>query len=94
MSWSGCDEILYENGHGDLLPWASRGGRWASRDWFGGSCFGMERPMTRLTTPTNDARLAEMAKRHVNALLRQGARGDVLALAWQAFRETVKGRTQ
>jgi hypothetical protein len=50
--------------------------------------------MTRLTTPTNDARLAEMAKRHVNALLRQGARGDVLKLAWQAFHETVKGRTQ
>ena len=50
--------------------------------------------MTRLIHPTNDARLAEMAKRHVNALLRQGARGDVLALAWQAFHETVKGRTQ
>jgi hypothetical protein len=41
--------------------------------------------MTRLIHPTNDARLAEMAKRHVNALLRQGARGDVLALAWQGF---------
>jgi hypothetical protein len=50
--------------------------------------------MTRLLTPTNDARLAELAKRNVNALLRQGARGDVLALAWQAFHETVKGRTQ
>jgi hypothetical protein len=50
--------------------------------------------MTRLLTPTNDARLAEMAKRHVDALLRQGARGDVLALAWQALAETVKGRTQ
>ncbi len=50
--------------------------------------------MTRLTTPTSDARLAEMAKRHVNTLLRQGARGDVLALAWQALAETVKGRTQ
>jgi hypothetical protein len=50
--------------------------------------------MTRLTTPTNDARLAEMAKRHVDALLRQGARGDVLKLAWQALAETVRGRTQ
>jgi hypothetical protein len=50
--------------------------------------------MTRLIHPTNDARLAEMAKRHVDALLRQGARGDVLALAWQALAETVKARTQ
>jgi hypothetical protein len=50
--------------------------------------------MTRLIHPTNDARLAELAKRNVNALLRQGARGDVLALAWQALAETVKGRTQ
>jgi hypothetical protein len=50
--------------------------------------------MTRLIHPTNDARLAEMAKRHVDALLRQGARGDVLALAWQALAETVKGRAQ
>ena len=48
--------------------------------------------MTHLT-PTNDARLAEMAKRHVNALLRQGACGDVLALAWKALAETVKART-
>jgi hypothetical protein len=50
--------------------------------------------MTRLIALTNDQRLAEMVKRHVNALLRQGARGDVLALAWQALAETVKGRTQ
>ena len=50
--------------------------------------------MNRLTHPTNDQRLAEMAKRQVNALLRQGAPGDVLALAWQALAETVKGRTQ
>ncbi len=50
--------------------------------------------MTRLIQPTNDARLAEMAKRHVNALLRQGARGDVLALAWKALAETVKARVQ
>jgi hypothetical protein len=35
-----------------------------------------------------------MAKRHVNALLRQGARGDVLALAWKALAETVKARVQ
>jgi hypothetical protein len=48
--------------------------------------------MTRLLTPTNDARVAEMAKRHVDALLRQGARGDVLALAWRALAETVKAR--
>jgi hypothetical protein len=50
--------------------------------------------MTPTTHPTNDQRLAELAKRHVNALLRQGARGDVLALAWQALAETVRGRTQ
>lgn len=50
--------------------------------------------MTPTIPQSNDARLAEMAKRNVNALLRQGARGDVLALAWQAFHETVKGRTQ
>ena len=48
--------------------------------------------MTPTTHPTNDARLAEMAKRHVNALLRQGARGDVLKLAWQALAETVQNR--
>jgi hypothetical protein len=50
--------------------------------------------MTPTIPQSNDARLAEMAKRHVNALLRQGARGDVLKLAWQAFHETVRGRTQ
>ena len=50
--------------------------------------------MTHLLTPTNDARLAEMAKRHVNALLRQGARGDVLALAWKALHETVQQRSE
>jgi len=48
--------------------------------------------MTRIIHQSNDARLAEMAKRHVNALLRQGARGDVLALAWQALAETVSER--
>jgi hypothetical protein len=45
-------------------------------------------------TPTADQRTAQKAKQHVDALLRQGARGDVLALAWQALAETVKGRTQ
>ena len=45
-------------------------------------------------TPTADQRTAQKAKNHVNTLLRQGVRGDVLALAWQAFHETVKGRTQ
>ena len=48
--------------------------------------------MTTTIPQSNDARLAEMAKRHVNALLRQGARGDVLALAWKALHETVKAR--
>ncbi len=48
--------------------------------------------MSRLTTPSNDGRLAEMAKRHVDALLRQGARGDVLALAWKALAKTVQNR--
>jgi hypothetical protein len=50
--------------------------------------------MTSTIPQSNDARLIAMAKRHVNALLRQGARGDVLALAWQALAETVKARTQ
>jgi len=48
--------------------------------------------MTHLLTPTADQRTAQKAKQHVNALLRQGARGDVLALAWQALAETVKAR--
>jgi hypothetical protein len=48
--------------------------------------------MTHLLTPTNDQRTAQKAKQHVDALLRQGARGDVLALAWQALAETVKAR--
>ncbi len=48
--------------------------------------------MTPTIPQSNDARLAEMAKRHVNALLRQGARGDVLALAWQALAEVVQQR--
>jgi hypothetical protein len=43
-------------------------------------------------TPTADQRTAQKAKNHVNALLRQGARGDVLALAWQALAETVQNR--
>jgi hypothetical protein len=50
--------------------------------------------MTRLIHPTADQRTAQKAKQHVDALLRQGARGDVLALAWQALAETVRGRTQ
>jgi hypothetical protein len=44
------------------------------------------------TTSTADQRTAQKAKQHVDALLRQGARGDVLALAWQALHETVKAR--
>lgn len=43
-------------------------------------------------TPTNDARLAEIAKRQINAMLRTGARGDVLAAAWQALAEIVRER--
>jgi hypothetical protein len=49
--------------------------------------------MTHLLTPTADQRTAQKAKQYVDALLRQGAKGDVLKLAWQALHETVKART-
>ena len=50
--------------------------------------------MTPTTHPTNDARLAEMAKRHVDAILRdRNSTYDQLRLAWQALHETVKART-
>ena len=48
--------------------------------------------MTRLIHPTADQRTAQKAKQHVDALMRQGARGDVLKLAWQAPAETVQNR--
>lgn len=40
----------------------------------------------------NQARLAEIAKRNINAMLRAGARGDVLAAAWQALAEIMRER--
>lgn len=45
--------------------------------------------MTPTQTPTD--RQNEAAKRHVNAMLRSGARGETLALAWRALAETVRG---
>ena len=44
--------------------------------------------MTRQQTPTD--RQNHRAKRHVNAMLRSGARGETLRLAWQALAETVR----
>ena len=44
--------------------------------------------MTRHQTPTD--RMNQIAKRHINAMLRQGARGETLRLAWQALAETVR----
>jgi hypothetical protein len=44
--------------------------------------------MIRQQTPTD--RMNETAKRHVNAMLRSGVRGEVLRLAWQALAETVR----
>jgi hypothetical protein len=40
---------------------------------------------------TNTDRQNQIAKRHVNAMLRQGERGETLRLAWQALAETVRG---
>ena len=48
--------------------------------------------MTRQQTPTD--RMNETAKRHINAMLRSGARGETLRLAWQALAETVRGEQQ
>jgi hypothetical protein len=44
--------------------------------------------MTPTQNPTD--RMNETAKRHVNAMLKSGARGEVLRLAWQALAETVR----
>ena len=41
-------------------------------------------------TPNTD-RMNQIAKRHVNQMLREGKRGEVLKLAWQALFETVRG---
>ena len=46
--------------------------------------------MTRLIHQTNDARLAQKANQHVDAMLKSGVRGEVLRLAWQALAETVR----
>ena len=43
------------------------------------------------TAQTNTDRMNQIAKRQINQMLRQGARGEVLALAWQALAETVRG---
>jgi len=40
-------------------------------------------------TPTD--RQNEVAKRLVNQMLREGKRGETLALAWRALFETVRG---
>ena len=44
-------------------------------------------------TPNTD-RMNQIAKRHVDQMLRQGARGETLRLAWQALAETVRGEQQ
>lgn len=44
-------------------------------------------------TPHAD-RMNQIAKRHVNAMLRSGARGETLALAWRALAETVRCEQQ
>ena len=44
-------------------------------------------------TPNTD-RMNQIAKRHLDHMLRQGARGEVLALAWRALAETVRGEQQ
>ena len=41
-------------------------------------------------TPNTD-RMNQIAKRQINQMLREGKRGEVLALAWQALAETVRG---
>ena len=40
-------------------------------------------------TPNTD-RMNAVAKRHIDQMLRQGARGETLRLAWQALAETVR----
>ena len=40
-------------------------------------------------TPNTD-RMNQIAKRQINQMLREGKRGEVLKLAWQALAETVK----
>lgn len=42
-----------------------------------------------MTQPNTD-RLNQIAKRQINAMLRQDVRGEVLALAWRALAETVR----
>ena len=41
-------------------------------------------------TPNTD-RMNQIAKRQINQMLREGKRGEVLKLAWQALFETVRG---
>lgn len=45
--------------------------------------------MTRQQTPTD--RQNQVAKRHLDAMLRSGVRGETLRLAWRALAETVRG---
>ena len=40
-------------------------------------------------TPNTD-RMNQIAKRHVDQMLREGKRGETLALAWRALAETVR----
>lgn len=52
------------------------------------------RKASTLIYQTSDQRLAQMAKRHVDQLLRQGIGGEPLREAWLELHETVKGQTQ
>ena len=47
--------------------------------------------MTTTTDRMNQIAKRQIAKRQINHMLRQGARGEVLALAWKALAETVRG---
>ena len=42
------------------------------------------------TAQTNTDRMNQIAKRQIDQMLREGKRGEVLALAWQALAETVR----
>jgi hypothetical protein len=44
-------------------------------------------------TPNTD-RMNAVAKRHIDQMLRQCARGETLRLAWRALFETVRGEQQ
>lgn len=54
----------------------------------------MPRTLDETIMTSNTTRLNQIAKRNINAMLREGARGETLRLAWQALAETVRGEQQ